>query len=320
MDNYLGFRNALNNGLRTFSVDTRFDDYRIKQNGELANSLSMHYRFLTFSYTFVPKFIPGNVDDERKGNSSSSLFHMDLIFSRLVQELSYDRTRGFYLVNTDEYVPDWDPDQDAFIRFPDLVVQEVKGFTGYKFDRRLSLQALASQTQVQLRSAGSFFPGLNYRYYKIEDRTPLTGNNSTQTSDNIEVLLVPGYVHTFVFAKRCYASIAAFFGGGVIHTDLLTRQPTGDLRTRSSNVMGRGEVRSALGYNREHFFAGGRIRWSDQWFDQDGQNAVIQHEQLVFEVFLGFRIKAPGFMRSSVDMIERKRDEFLDKVTEPPGR
>jgi hypothetical protein len=85
---------------------------------------------------------------------------MGLNFSgkNLLQDLQALHVKGFYLYNTGYYDKDWQQGIDPYTQFPELDVVALRGSTGYKFNENYSLKSLSSQTEIQLKSCGSFFP------------------------------------------------------------------------------------------------------------------------------------------------------------------
>jgi len=306
MDNYLSLKLQLDSDIREIDLDTDGLDYNIKPNSRRGSRLSLHYRFISLSYGYFPRFIPGNNDDDLKGETEGKSYSLRLEFGHWVQSLSYARVDGFYLENTSDYVPGWAEGSDSYILFPDLLYKEYKGFTAYKLNRHFSFKALSSQTERQLRSAGSLMPFVLYNYYIIDDRSALTGENSSQKSKNLELMLSLGYFHTFVLSERFYFSAGLAPGAGMLFTDLLTRLPEGDYRNKSDQFVYRLEAAGAIGYSSRRFFAGGQVIASWERYGQEGTTAVVVTDRVTYQVFIGYRFDAPGFLSESTDRVTGK--------------
>jgi hypothetical protein len=196
-----------------------------------------------------------------------------------------------------DFVPGWDSGSDDYIQLPKLEYFGVSGFTGYKFNRNYSLKALVTQTTHQIKNAGSFIPVVSYRYYQIDNKVELTGNNSSQRSNNLEITAQVGYGYTFVWGKSFYASPLIAAGGGFIHTDLLTRfSPTLSYSNSYTNPIARLEAQFYLGYNSATFFGGLQVKGTMERYGQNKSNIVIVDQQIMLQVFVGYRFKSPVFL------------------------
>jgi hypothetical protein len=303
MDEYLAVTLRLTGDTRDFKVTSAGDDYDIRLNAETASRLAVSYRFITIAYGFFPGFIPGNSDDALKGDSEASSYSLNLNFTHWVQSLSYTRARGFYLHNTSDYVPEWTEGEDSYIQFPDLVYTGFDGFTAYKFNSRFSFKALSTQTERQRKSAGTAMPFIFYNYYVIDNRVALTGQNSSQKSNNLELMISLGYFYTVVLSESFYISGGLAPGAGIIFTKLLTRLPGDQITEKHQHPIYRLELQGALGYNARRVFAGAQLVASWEQFNQDGPSSVITRDNLTFQVFAGYRFDTPGFLARLVDRI-----------------
>lgn len=303
MNNFIGLKLTQNSDVADLGVSTEDNDVYLRPNASSVSRLSFNYRFLSFGFNFIPKFLPGNDDDDIRGKTKGGGFNFGLNFKRWINELSYSKTKGYYLENTADYDSDW-KEGDPYIQFPELVYKNFQVSTGYKFNPNYSLNAVATQTERQLKSAGSFMPDLMVRYYIIDDQTPLTGTNSSQKSNNVEVMLGAGYYHTFVFAKNFYAALGLTPNAGMVFTKLTTRMPDETIETNSESFIFRLDGRAGAGYNGPRFFAGiyGRAHWAS--FQQEGVSVINHDNRITLQAFIGYRLNAPKWMRENVDKAE----------------
>lgn len=294
---------SVNNNIELFEVNSYADSYVLRPNVRLNTRLSVNYRFVGFSVGFSPDFLPGNNDDSLKGKSKWSSFGMTFYHKNWIQNLTYSKTSGFYLQNTDDFVVGWIKGKDAYFQYPELVYTSYFGLTAYKTNPDYSLRALSDQTERQLKNAGSFLPLLWYRYYIIDDQTVLTGQNSSQKSDNFEAIGQVGYFYSFVFHEKFYVSPGMAVGGGMIYTKLLTRLPTENVYTKSSNPIFRMEGQIAAGYNARRIFAGLQMigRW--ERYSQGESTSTIVYDALTYQVYVGYRFNSP-----------KSTDRLLDRV------
>jgi hypothetical protein len=301
MDPYLAVKLRFDSDARGFELKTSGVDYDIRPNASIASRIGVLYRFVSFYVGFFPDFMPGNNDDELKGSTEARSYELTLSFGHWVQDLSYARVEGFHLDNTSDYVPGWVEGEDPYIEFPELVYTEYHGVTGYKMNPRFSLKALSSQTERQLKSAGALMPALTYNYYTIDNQVELTGENSSQKSTNLELLLSLAYFYTLVLGRNFYFSGGLAPGAGIIFTDLLTRLPSGDYTNSYDNPIYRLEADAALGYNSRRVFAGAQVKAAWERYDQEGNSAVVTKSRLTYQIFAGYRFNAPGFLNRMAD-------------------
>ncbi len=305
MNHHLAVKLELNNHLEGFAVRSDNNNYDIQPNTSLAFKISVNYRFISMSVKTAPAFLPGNNDDELKGETRAGSYMININFKHFIQHLSYTDLKGFYLHNTSDYVIDWIRNEDGYIQFPELYYQGLHGYTGYKLNPEFSLKALLVQTERQTRNAGSFIPLLLYRYYVVDNKVELTGQNSSQKSNNFELILSPGYYYTFSYKKSYYLSAGIIPGAGFINTRLLTRLPSGDYVNSYHNPIYRLETQLAFGYNSERFFIGSQFAASWAAYDQHKTSTIIVHNRLNYQIFIGYRFQAPNVLKTVADKIER---------------
>ena len=186
---------------------------------------------------------------------------------------------------------------DNFITFPDLHYTKISGYTAYKFNPNFSFSAIETQTERQLKSTGSFVPGLVYRYYKIDNKEELTPTNSSQKSNNLDFSLQLGYFYTWVINNSFFVSAGAATGGGIIHSKLWTRYYTNTYKTKTNYAIFRAEGLLAAGYNSNRFFAGMQLLGNLEEYKQQKATATL-NENLRFQLYAGYRFDAPKFLSS----------------------
>lgn len=305
MASYITLKLSQSSGTEALGVNDGQNKIDLFPNTKSTTHLSFSYRFISFSLKYSPKFLPGNDDDDIRGKSKVGGFSFGFNFRHWQQELSYTKTKGYYLNNTKDYDPDWTNGQ-PYIQFPQLVYTNFEGITGYNFNPNFSVAAAATQSARQLKSAGSFIPIALYRYYKIDDKTELTGNQTSQRSNNFEFLLGAGYHYTYVLKESFYISAGATPGVGFVYSRLFTRSVAETIRSSQHNAIFRLSGRAGIGYNGPRFFTGAYMRFSASSYKQEGSQAVINNDRITFQGFIGYRLNAPKWMRENVDKIANK--------------
>lgn len=288
-------------------------DVHLAPNASAAMHFSFSYRFLTVGFKVAPQFLTGNRDNDLKGKTSARGLGLGFTFRHWQQELSYSRTKGYYLDNTIDYVPDWKEGM-PYIQFPQLVYTSFQGITGYSFNRRFSVNAVLTQTERQRKSAGSFIPLLLYRYYIVDDQsTPTSPGGVTQKSNNFEILAGAGYHHTFVL-KDFYASLGLTPGAGYIFTKLTTRYPGAPVVTHGQSPAFRLDVRAGIGYNGPRVYAGTYMNVIANASAEDDDAIINSDSRAIFRVFVGYRFRAPKILSAPMDKLTEMYQQKLERL------
>ena len=287
--------------------------YKIRSNNKTKLNAGINYRWIAFSLTFAPKFFNENIDNKIKGETKSFGFGFSSNFNHIIQKVNYSRVKGYYLDNTNEFDPAW-KNGDAYIQFPGLVFRSFSGQTAYKFNDNFSFNAINSQTEKQLKSAGTFLPSLSYQHYIVNDQTPLTGQTSSQKSKTFEVVFSPGYYYTFVTPSNLYASAGINPGIGFSRTKLLTRQASGNTRTIYHETVYQLETTFTFGYDSRRFFTGIQIMTGAHGYGQSNDNNVILQEKGTGSFFIGYRFNSPKKLTSTMDKAEKLAAEKLQEL------
>ncbi|WP_239601301.1 DUF4421 family protein [Flavihumibacter cheonanensis] len=297
-----------------FSVHTDDTKYRINPNTSSITTISANYSFISLSFRFAPSFLPGNRDNSEKGKTRSGGMALNFYLDHWLQELSYHRTKGYYLENTSDFNPGWQ-EGDAYFQIPDLYYRNFQGMTAYKFNRNFSLNALATQSERQLKSAGSFIPQFLYRYYIIDDRTRLINpNQSSQRSNNLELLVGAGYYYNLVLKRNFYVAMGITPGAGMLFMNLTTRNGSGDkIRTRQQDPIFRIDSRAGIGYNGERFFGGLYATAFAASYKQENAQVVNGNARIVFKLFVGYRIPAPSVIKEKVANLTNRLNKTLKR-------
>jgi hypothetical protein len=290
---YINVKFDLESNNERFEVDGTDFNYDIRPNVATVSKLSVNYLFLSLSYKYIPKYFPGNNDDDLKGETKGSGFGLNLNFKHWVQDLKYGKVKGFYLENTADFDNSWIEGTSPYIQFPDTEVITFSGSTSYKFNPNLSLKAISTQTEIQLKSAGSFIPGLNYSYYIIDNKSENSSQSSSQKSENIEVLANLSYYYTFVLNKKWYAALGATPSIGFTYTDLLTRYPDEYIHTDFTSGVYRIKGAGGMGYNSERFFAGFEISAYRSTKHDNSTTIQFITSYNSYQAFVGYRFNAP---------------------------
>jgi len=296
----IGLDVSLNNSYETFEVKTATTKFILYPNTATNLRLNVNYRFISFGFEFTPDFIPGNGDENLKGNTKSFELRSAFIFKHWFTDLSYSKVKGYYLKNSDDFTTLLEG--DSYIQFPDLNYYGFAISTGYSSNSKFSFRSLTSQTERQLRSAGSFIPVVNLRYYIIDDKS---SGISTQKTNNFESSIGPGYIYTFVNKEKFYFSLGLLSSLGYLNTKLTTRQPDGDITTKQDNFIFRWDGKIGLGYNGRSFYTGIYTNISGTKYRQENTTAINFETRVFYHLFFGIRISAPSYLERKANKVEK---------------
>jgi len=284
----------LDNDWLSFKLTGQDFKYDIRPNLVANRTLSFSYRWAYIGLSYLPDFILPNKWNERRGETSAFGIGSGITAPRFLFDVQYVKVKGYYLNNTSDYVPGWNPDADPYIQFPELGMWMIRGTALYKTNPNYSVRAIQYQTEAQRKSATSFLPGIVYNYYVIDNK----GQNSTssQHSNNLMLLAQLNYYATLVLYKNWYASLGIGAGGGFYYTWLLTRQHTGNIESTQSNRVFQGFLNAGLGYNGSRFFAGAEVVHNESLSKQTN-NIEVVFTRTAYQIFIGYRFNAPDFLK-----------------------
>ncbi|NML22922.1 DUF4421 domain-containing protein [Pseudoflavitalea sp. G-6-1-2] len=291
--------------IEEIEVNTPGTDIQLSPNSESATRLGFSYRFISFGFRFVPRFIEGNNDNAEKGKSRINGINFNLNFRHLLQELSYNRVRGYYLENTKDFNPDWTPGK-PYIQFPDLVTTEFSGMTAWNFNYEFSVNAISTYSERQVLSAGSFIPAIFYRYAVHDNKAAIEPGGYTQRSNSIELLLGAGYHYNFVLKEKFYLAVGLTPAAGYVFNRITNRYTDHQEKGNQTNFIFRLDGRAGIGYNSRRFFAGIYTRMSAAAYRQQGTSVITQNDNAILQITAGYRLNAPKWLRNTVQGIVSK--------------
>lgn len=297
---------SLNHDVEGFTIENVQERYEIFPNTPLLLRAGFNYSIASFSFGYAAPFFPGNNDTDEQGKTRSFSLGMDLVFRRWMQSVRFSTVKGYYLNNTKDFVDNWQ-EGDPYAQFPDLRYTSFSGSTGYSVNPRFSVKSLTSQTERQMRSAGTFLPMLYYRYYIIGNEVDLSASVPERSkSNNIEVVLTGGYHYTFVIKQKFYASLGLAQGFGFAHSKNTTEWTYGKETNSDVNSITRFDGRTALGYNGARFFTGFMFTVSVSSEEQQGTAVIGHNARAAFQLHVGYRFVAPKILREKVAYVMSK--------------
>ncbi len=268
-----------------------------------------------FSYKFLSVRLgirPGLSESEKENKGETDFFRIRLkfLFDKWTHRIEYNYTRGFYIENTDDFRLN---ESDFYIQFPDLTTNIISGSSHYKFNNNYSVKAIESNTEIQLKSTGTFLLGLNYTFYdvagtnKVKFEIDEIINKTTYNEYNgFAAIVNGGYTYTFVLHSYWYVNIRANPGIGFDFYETTYYSEDESEKNKNNTVFFALSSGVAAGYNGKKYFFGVEFKHTvnSEKFNEDNIN--LQPIKNSFHVFIGYRFKAPKQIRKPIDLIEDK--------------
>jgi hypothetical protein len=277
-------------------------NYLLSPNNSSVTRLNFSYRFISFSLRFIPKFIPGNNDIETKGNTVSNGLGFNFSHKQIFTQLSYHKTQGYYLENSPDFVPGW-RSGDKYLQFPDLQYKEYSANFFYRTNPLFSFNALMNQTERQLKSVGTWLPGISIRNYIIDNQGNSNGSSS-QRSNNFEYMLSAGYQYTKVINKSWFGTLGFTPAIGLLNVKLLTRLPSGDITSKEKNTVYRLRGIGGIGYQTNKWYAGGSANWNYLTYKQENSNVQNREDKFSYQIYFGIRLRSPKYLTAKTTAVE----------------
>lgn len=296
------------NDISTYSITDNELDLLLKPNLNLRYAVVFSYKFLSIKIGIRPKI--SDEKQEEKGGSDTFRFRINALFDNWNHVLEYNIDKGFYLSNTNDFT---DYPSDIRIQFPELSSHALYGSSSYKFNKKYSMRAIQSQTEIQTKSAGSFMPGIAYVFYSLKgtdiikniDGNRISRDNYSEYSGfNASLLL--GYYYTFVLKRNWFVNA---FGVPSLGIDLYKTNhisPEGRKTTRANDLFLSFNYGFGGGYNGDRFFFGASLRnqLTNEKFSANKIQITPSKNQ--FNIYFGYRFRPPKTVSAPVDYMENK--------------
>lgn len=274
-------------------------DFRLVANNQFRLVLSLDYEFIGASIGYSPEFLPGNNDNSLKGKSSYEDYSFRFFFGNWTQELQYKKVQGFYIENTNDFIPNWIDGQDAYLQLSDLKTIFWGGSTSYVLSPNFSLRNLLYNTEWQQKSAGSFIPTLRYDFTRLSG----TLGDSKSYENSFDVRIAPDYYYTLVLHENWFVSFYASPSFGIRFS-----QDGDDATDVNENkiywpISLDGGLQ--IGYSDSKFIYGANLKFETTWYNED--NATnITNDTMFAKIYFGYRFNAPKKVEKIFEDINKK--------------
>lgn len=275
--------------------------------------LAMDYSWLSLYINLRSLQTANNI--QNKGETRQFAIRFGINRRAIWSNIFYLNLRGLYLENPNLIYPDWDINQQGFLKRPDLRSYTFFANTTYAFNaKRFSYKAALWQGELQKKSAGSPILGVFMRLnsFRSENSTSVVPQEVNYlfperadliqfTGFNIGVNL--GYAYTFVFLDHLFLTLSVWPG-------LSAQNGTYILENKSAGRAGfefssQSDNRLIIGFNHPDFYFGYSLQ-SINFSGAENFGGIIKNNYSWSRLFFGIRTTAPESMRKTFKKIEDK--------------
>jgi hypothetical protein len=264
-------------------------------------AVSIDYDFLGFSLGFSPKFFPDNNDDDLKGKSSFTDYQFRFFLGNWTQGLQYSNVQGYYVGNTNDFIPNWVREEDPYIQFPNLKVIKWGGATSYVLNPKFSLRNVVYQTEWQRKSAGSFIPKLAYSYNRFSNRI-----DNVKTIENaFDIQLASSYYYTWVIHRNWFVAPFLSPSLGIRFSNTIEKGIGIDNKEKNQYFINALESGLQLGYSSRKVIFGANINFNSNWYNED-KTTSLANDRVYAKLYIGYRLNAPKKVEKSFKWMKKK--------------
>lgn len=264
-------------------------------------SVSLDFEIIGISIGFIPSFFPGNDDNDLKGESTFIDIKPRLAFKNWLQTFQYRKVSGYYIENTQDFIPGWEEGEDPYILLPDLSNTRVGMSTSFILNPNFSYKNLFFQTEWQKKSAGSFIPSLDYSYNVFS----FTLDETRYRDRSWEVRLAAAYFYTWVIGDNWFIapnispSIGVSFSKEEIENSNASNiQNTSYLTTSLESGL-------QLGYASKNIIFGVVFSSDFYWYSGE-ENRFIENNRIYGKLYFGYRFNSPSFIAKPYNKFAKK--------------
>jgi curved DNA-binding protein CbpA len=290
----LNIRMALVNDIDEVEFQTEDDiEYKLRTNKNSKIRWTAQYDFLALSFAVSPSFLPGNSQKD-KGNTSTRDFGVNIFTNRFFGRLSARSTKGFYVKNTSDVLPNH---PHPYLLFEDFTKKYLDIEMAYNTNSAFSFRAAFMYNEQQVKSAGSFIPRL--KYTKLKYSLPKVNQLKERINDKYSLSL--NYIHSFVFHKNYFVTTGLGVGGGLSKVLLL--------ETNKSDIISYNALATLysflqIGYSSDKYFWGITNEIKSSKDINKTITTSIKDEWIMTQIYFGYRFGAPKFLERTFDGIK----------------
>ena len=306
--NQFNVKLEFSNDIQSFKVPFNNQSVEIEPNLGFRYGVVLSYKFASVRIGIRPK-VSGKSKEE-KGDPKSFRIKFNLLFDKWSHRFEYNRIKGYYISN--QSIGEDLVSNSTHIQFPDLTTNVFSGSSSYKFNKNYSVRATLSQTEIQLKSAGSFIPEISYWHYSFDGLDKYINKDGDEIirtnylkSSGVALALNLGYYYTFVY-KKWYANAFIIPGIGMDFNNSTQYTDVNSTNSKSQDLVLSGHGGIGIGYNSEKFFFGASLSKRNTNEKANEDKIQFDSSKNSFFVFFGYRFKAPKQIAKPIDGLEDK--------------
>lgn len=303
-DDFISIKLNANNDIDRIVIDGD-QNFALSPNASVRNNLSFNYKWLTVGFTFVIPNLYGT--DDKKGKTDTRTFRLSLNLDKWVADYNYKRNQGYFLENSADFLP---PGSQEYITFPNLSTRFHRLYVGHIINSKFSLKSLTTFTERQLQNSGSFIPFMRLTFFDFRIDNP---NIANESANNFEAILGMSYTHKFVFKRDFYAAVVGSLGYGYLHSDIddLSIINSNEKVNYNSDLLAT-QIGGSVGYNGQRFFSGINLNSFNSSAIKSGESYALNTQRNVWEIFVGYRIRTPKFLRKPLNWADAQKKKVID--------
>lgn len=248
---------------------------------------NVSYSFITLGYSFAPDFLA-----ENKDNEDSKLFNISLRMfpGKWMQFLEIYKEKGFY--ETDNFN----------IYLPETNSLKIGGSTSYILNDNFSFRAISNQDEKQVKSAGSFIPGISYYYSKFNVVGESAEGRVDEDFHSVDLAFVPSYYYNFIPVEDLMLSAGVGAGIGLNYSKSDDEKLT--------SLLTEWNAAATVTYDLDDFYLGSQFRYQVLKHNTD-RSTYTEDNIPYFQFFVGYRFNAPSkWIKAKEDLLNRvKKDK-----------
>lgn len=285
-------RLELINGITENSIE-------IKPASDFQLGLSMDYKWFAIGFSFTPNFLLNNQNLEELDNSKSFGMSLNFFYSdRWRQELKYSSYEGFFSTSTLN-------DEELDFELKNMTLKAIEGSTYFIVNRNFSFRSSYAQTERQLKSVGSLIPRIIYIYSVLDSNMEKNLSiNEVNEVNSLDIMAQVGYLYTFVYNKKWFATIGVHPGLGYNYSQYEYGN-SNSLEKTFNNLTFALESELNIGYNNYRWFFG--ATYSLKNYNHSNSNKdEFNTNTGAFNIYLGYRFNDNKPMRKFFGWFEDK--------------
>lgn len=261
-------------------------------NQEYDFGVSLSSRWASFIVNTGAKLF--SKDTDIKGETKYQDYQLNLYSRKITTDMFFQNYSGFYIKNSKSFTS-YSSAQPYDIR-SDVKAVNMGASTYYIVNhKRFTYKNSFTFVEKQKKSAGSILLGIYYSYFDAKGSPSLVTYPFKSNFDSLSFIRSGhshnfgfnlGYIYTFVFQKKWYATASLVQGIG--ETQVSYAREDNSIYSHLSGGAGKLNVRFALGYDKGKYFIG-TMTMFDYYLFRGNVNSTLDYSFGKFMIYAGYR-------------------------------